>query len=399
MRQAWLALDIGTNNIHAVVFKTNPDQIILSLKRPSAGITKGVVSNVEEATRSLDKVLDEISSALNTNILRGVVCIGGNRLETRKSKGIAIISNSNNEINGEDILRAQQSSQSFSLPANRNLVHIVPQKFLVDGTEVMDSPVGMTGMRLEVESLIIDAFMPDVRNMDNVLKGVGFRQEALVANTLAGSYGSLTRQEKELGVIAIDLGASTTSFSIFEEGSLIYTKVLPIGGNYISNDICLWLQISHDDGENIKLNVGDAMSLKVDKKEMVNLGSFVSGEDKNFSRKELAEVIEARVEQIFDFINEELKLIGKYGKLPGGVVLYGGGANLPHILELAKEKLKLPARIAHAQFDGLVETDPSFVNSVGAVKWYLDDEHNNSQAMSSGGFGNMIRKIFKNFNP
>ena len=175
---------------------------------------------------------------------------------------------------------------------------------------------------------------------------------------------------------------------------------MPIGGNYISNDICLWLQISHDDGENIKLNVGDAMSLKVDKKEMVNLGSFVSGEDKNFSRKELAEVIEARVEQIFDFINEELKLIGKYGKLPGGVVLYGGGANLPHILELAKEKLKLPARIARPQFDGLVETDPSFINAIGAVKWYLDDEHNNNpQSLGRGNFGDTIKKLFKNFNP
>lgn len=148
------------------------------------------------------------------------------------------------------------------------------------------------------------------------------------------------------------------------------------------------------------MNIGDGMSLKVDKKEMVNLGSFVSGEEKNFSRKELAEVIEARVEQIFDFINEELKLIGKYGKLPGGVVLYGGGANLPHILDLAKDKLKLPARIAHSQFDGLIETDPSFVNVVGAVKWYLDDEHNNnSQVGNKMGLGSAIKKLFKNFNP
>ena len=222
-----------------MVFKTNPSQIILSLKRPSGGVTRGVVSNVEEVSKSLDKVLDEVSSALNANVLKGIVCLGGSRIETRKSKGIAIISNDNNEINSEDIARAQQSSQSFSLPANRNLIHIVPQKFLVDGIEVIDNPVGMAGMRLEVESLIIDAFMPDIRNIDSVLRNVGFKQEAMVVNTLAGAYGSLTNQEKELGAIAIDLGAGTTSFSVFEEGNLINTKVLPIGGNYISKDICL----------------------------------------------------------------------------------------------------------------------------------------------------------------
>ena len=400
MRQAWLAIDIGTENIYAVVFKTNPTQIVLSLKRPSLGVHRGVISNVEEVSKSLDKILDEVSSALNTNVLRGVVCLGGNRIETRKSKGIAIISNDNNEINGEDISRAQQSSQSFSLPANRNLIHIVPQKFFVDGVEVMDNPVGMAGMRLEVESLIVDAFMPDIRNIDNVLHNVGFKQDAMVVNTLAGACGSLTRQEKELGSITIDLGAGTTSFSIFEEGNLVYMKVIPIGQDYITKDIGLWLQISYNNAENIKLNVGDAMSLKVDKKEMVNLGSFVSGEDKNFSRKELAEVIEARAEQIFNFINEELKLIGKYANLPGGVVLYGGGANLPHIADLAKEKLKLPVRIAHPQFDGLIETDPGFVNAVGSIQWYLDEEiNNNSQINSKGGVFGSIKKLFKNFNP
>jgi len=316
----------------------------------------------------LDKVLDEVSSALNTNILKGIVCIGGNRIETRKSKGIVIIANDNNEINKSDILRAQQSSQSFSLPANRILVHSIPQKFLVDGVEVSDNPVGMAGMRLEVESLIIDAFMPDIKNLENVLKNVGFKQEAMVVNTLAGSYGALSKQEKELGVIGIDFGASTTSISVFEEDKLIYTKVLPVGGIHISNDIALWLTIPFNEGENIKINLGSAYAQKIDKKEMVNLGNFVEGECKNFSRRELSEVIQARIEEIFDFINEELKQIGKYAKLPGGAVLYGGGANLPDITELAREKLKLSAHIAHPQFDGLTETDPSFVNVVGSVK-------------------------------
>ncbi len=400
MRQALLALDIGTNNIHIAVFKTNPNQIILNWNRPSVGVKRGVICNVDDVSACLDKVLDEVASALNTNVLKGIVCIGGNNIEMRKSKGIAIIANDNNEINKPDIARAQQSSQSFALPVNRTLIHSIPQKFLVDGVEVSDNPVGMVGMRLEVESLIIDAFTPEIRNLDNVLKNVGFKQDALLVNTWAGSYGALSKQEKELGVIGIDLGAGTTSFSVFEEDKMIYTKVLPAGGNYISNDIALWLTIPPNEGENIKIKWGSAYALKVDKKEMLNLGDIVAGEDKNFSRRELAEVIQARLEEIFDFINGELKQIGKYAKLPGGVVLYGGGANLPDIVELARDKLKLPARIAHPQFNGLIETDPSFVNVVGAIQWYLYDEYDhNAPILNSHGLGNLISKLFKNFNP
>jgi len=183
MRQALLALDIGTNNIHIAVFKTNPNQIILNWNRPSVGVKRGVICNVDDVSACLDKVLDEVASALNTNVLKGIVCIGGNNIEIRKSKGIAIIANDNNEINKPDIARAQQSSQSFALPVNRTLIHSIPQKFLVDGVEVSDNPVGMVGMRLEVESLIIDAFTPEIRNLDNVLKNVGFKQDALLVNT------------------------------------------------------------------------------------------------------------------------------------------------------------------------------------------------------------------------
>ena len=402
MRKNLLSLDIGTSNIHLTVAKTDPFQVLLNLKRPSAGIKKGIIAKNDETVTALDNILEEASSLTNLNIQKSITTVGGSQLETRKSKGVAIIANDNNEITQDDILRAQQSSQSFSLPPNRTLLHTIAQKYVVDGNEVIDNPCGMTGMRLEVESLIIDAFMPNIKNLENVLDGVGLKNEAFVANPLAGSYEALTQQEKNLGAIAIDLGSGTCSFSVFEDGVLVYLKVLPVGSNYISNDICLWLKIAQEDGEKIKLSVGDAYPSKVDKKDMVNLGSFVQNEDKTFSRRELAEVIEARLSQIFEFINEDLKQIGKYAKLPGGAILYGGGAQIPHLVDLAKDRLNLPVRLAkYEEIEMSGESDLSFMNTLGAIKWYGDAANlKESQALGKqGGVMDKFKQFFSNFRP
>lgn len=396
MKNAFLSLDIGTNNIYAVLFKCdNKPQVLSSLKRASSGVRKGAIQNVNEVVSNIDKILDDINQISNTNINFIITSVAGADLNVNKGKGIALISGKGNEINEETIERAQNSSQAIFLPPSRAMLHNIPIKYIIDGNVIDQEPIGMSGIRLEIESMIIDSSIISINNINQIVNSVGVRNSSIFAGVLASTYATLTKQEKDLGVVAIDLGASTTSMTVFEEGKLIAMKVFPVGGNNISNDICLWLQIHQEYGEQIKLKVGSSFAHRIGATERVNLNDFIPNKDKQFYRKQLAEVIDARIEQIFDLVNSELRSIGKMANLPGGAVLYGGGALMPLITEFAEEKLRLPVRIAMPEVEGFINEDPGFATALGNIKLFL--EKNNSCMGESRKGSSLFSNIFKWF--
>ena len=399
MKNTILALDIGTSNIYAILLalKKEGPEVLLSLSRPSAGMYKGMVKDLPEATKSLATVLSEMEAMVGININRAIVSVGG-ELATRAAKGMIMVSRADGQISDEDIDRVLKISKASSSNANRHVLHTVPRRYIVDGTAVTN-PSDMKGTKLEVDCLVIDAFSQAVHNLDKCLENNDLKIDNYIAGPLASARGSCSKQDQEAGVINIDFGGGTTSFSVFEEDSLIHANVFPVGGCYITKDIAVFLKSSIEIAEQVKLDHGSASPSKGPKKEIFNLSKYPSGSvDEVFSKKELAKVIEARLEESFDFINSDLKQIGKYAKLPAGAVLSGAGAKIPGLLTLAKDKLKLPVRMASCEFNGYGENEnPAFIKALGLALTYLDGGE--SKIVSNRSFIEPVVKFFKNFIP
>lgn len=397
MKNAFLSLDIGTNNTYAILFKCEQKpQVLLSIKKPSSGVRKGAIQNINEVVNNVSDLVDEIEQAAGKHITQLAVGVSGVNIHMNNTRGIALISGKNNTVDKETIVRAQNSSKALFLPPGRSTLHAIPQKYIIDGNEFDVEPLNMTGMRLEIESAIIDTDSMAINHIYQIGDSIGIKTSNIFAGPLSGAFSTLTKREKDLGVVGIDLGASTTTMTVFEEGKLIFMKVLPIGCGKISDDICLWLQIPQEDGEKIKIAVGDAFPDKIDSKETVSLSEFCPNEDKSFRKKDLAIVVSSRLEQIFDLVNKELKQINKFANLPGGAVLYGGGSMTKNIVDLAKNCLKLPVRVAQPEFNGSIEEDPGFAVALGNIQFFFEDK-NDGEFYNSNKKESILGKILKWF--
>jgi len=342
-----LGLDIGSQEIKAVIAEAGPEKmrLLAEFTRPSAGLRRGVVVEMDELVRVLTELFAEIK-LFSRNALRNIhlnINIPDSRCQA--SKGIIAVARANSEIHEDDIERVIQASQAIGLPNNRLILHNITREFIVDGVGDIRDPLGMLGSRLEVSSLIIDVFSPAVKNLTKCVELAGGSVSGLYFGPLAAAEASLTKNQKELGVILIDLGFSTTGYAVFEENKLLAAKLFPAGAGHITNDLAIALKIPVETAEKIKLAYGCALAKEVSAKENVDLKKIDSAAAGSPSRKFIAEIIESRVEEIFDLINEELKAIGKAGRLPAGAVIVGGGAKLPGIADLARQQLRLAAQI------------------------------------------------------
>lgn len=395
-----LVLDLGTSNIKALVaqYTNNNWQIVFPASKKSQGIKQGMVDNVEMVVDSLDELFNEISS-VNKNFLfkEAIVGLNGPHLETRISKGVSVISRADGEISEDDKERALKTAQSFVLPTNRTLVQTTIKNYIIDGNYKVKDPLGMKGLRLEVECLLIDAFSMAMRNLNRIGDTLGMKFNYIIT-PYAGAEWSLTNQDKDLGTVAIDLGGGTTGMCVYEDGELIDLKVFPVGGNNITNDIAVGLKTYVNIAEKIKTTEGVALAKKVSKGTTINLNEFLENgengeEELTINKKFLAEIIEARLTEIFDLVGERLKDLNRFGKLPGGVVLYGGGALMPYIVDLAKDRLKLPVRISKTESDWYQDQlDSSFVSALGLLS--LTIKNNNNPQIGS----NLFEKIKDLFN-
>ena len=409
MKNLIIGLDIGSQEIKIVAARQgseeSPPQILAAVTSPSAGIRRDVVIDIKDLVGALKEAAEKCEKILGSSVKEAYVSIGGNHIEIRPSRGAVAVSRADGEISEDDIKRAIKSAQAISLPQNRTILHVIPRDFTVDSEHGIKDPLGMIGVRLEVDALIIDGFSPAVRNLTKALEEAGIDVNNFVLNTLAASAAVLDKRQRELGVLMMDIGAGTTGIAVFEEGNLLHTRILPIGSSHITNDLAVGLRTEIDVAERVKLDYGVAMAELAAKKEIINLSKIVEGGEGEFSRKYIAEIIEARLCEIFDLVQKELKKIGRAGLLPAGVVLCGGGAQMPGIAELAKRELKLPAKIGYPQgVGGLIDKvdSPSYAGAVGLILWiknFSEVSNPSFSFFSKGHFWQGIKKFFRSFLP
>ncbi len=341
-------LDIGSNNIRVVTLQHQPDetwQIIGAAERQAEGMAKGMVTNIEDLVSSISEVLEQSERMTGTPIESSVVGISGTHIKTLESNGVVAVAKADKEITEEDVARAIEAAQAVATPANYEILHVIPKDFTVDNQSGIKDPVGMTGVRLEVATQIIIGLSSQIKNLTKCIYRAGIDVDDLVFSILACSESTLTKQQKELGVALVNIGSQTTNLIVYEEGEVLHTAVLPVGSNHITADIAIGLRTSIETAEAVKLEVVQLNSKKVSKRDEIDLAKFSSTEKERtmVSLKHICDIATARVEEIFVLVDKELKKINRSGLLPSGVVLTGGGSKLPGLLELAKDKFKLPA--------------------------------------------------------
>ena len=409
------ALDIGTSKIKAIVgeIKGNRKPSVIGVfKAPVVGLRRGEIVAIEDVAPALSRLSEEIkqiSKSALKNIFAGV---GGVNVRFQRSRGIVAVSRADNEIYQDDIERVIKASQAINLGPNRTTLHTLTKEFTVDGTAGILDPLGMNGHRLEVESLIIDALKSTVGNLIKSVESVGGEISGLIYCPLAASRAVLNKTQKELGVVLVDIGAGTTSISVYEENNLLHLASLPVGALNVTNDLAIGLRCSIKTAEKIKLSFGHALAKSIPQREKLELHELDENLKSAVSRHFISEIIEIRLAEIFELVNNELKSVGKSGRLPAGAVITGGGAKIPGIVELAKQELKLPAQIGapdasvdvptlevvRPEFDAKLE-DPEFSVVVGLLFSGLDETLKTKGNWLTSKKPNWFRKLLKYFLP
>jgi len=373
------ALDIGSCNIRSVVGEILPNlplQIIAAHVSEAQGIRRGQIFDTGDAANSIQANIEEIERKVGERPTEIICSIGGSHIQSIASRGVVAISRADGEVSQEDVDRAIKAAETVPLPKNKEVLHTLPKSFILDKEEGIKDPKGMHGVRLEAEAEVIFGFSPYINNLVKAIEEAGLNIRNLIFSTLAGSEAVLSKRQKELGCLVLNLGGGSTGLCVFEEGDLLSTSVLPIGASHITNDIAIAFQLPIDIAEKLKLKYGFANTNDVPKREEINLVE-VGGEEKIILRKKLIEVIEARNNEILEIVNKELKKTGRDRLLPGGVVIIGGGAKMPGMIDLIKRELHLPCQVGFPRnVEGVVDKidDPSFATVVGLLLWELRGE-------------------------
>jgi cell division protein FtsA len=391
------ALDIGSSSIKGMVAQKRRDakeiEVLSFQKVPSFGVRKGMVIDSDKVCEKISKLKTLLQEGLAKNIKDVYVNIGGYHIFVKNTHGAVAISRADQKVSREDIERVIEESRSISLPFNKEILEVIPKEFIIDGEGGIKDPFNLKGIKLEVESLAICAFSPYVKNLIDAVLCSDLEVAELIPSPLASAQAVLTPQQKELGVALVDIGAGSTGIAVFEEGSLIHLAILPVGSSHISNDIAIALQTEIEIAEKIKLKFGEYIFKKSRKKEKIEIGPNRS---LSFSLSKIAKAGKARVAEIFGLIKKELKKISKADSLPAGVVLTGGGASLPGIVDFAKKELALPARIGVPKGFVNLKPNPSLSVLCGLVLKGLENEEEGPKKRA---FLQKIRKIFKSFMP
>lgn len=346
-----VGLDVGTTTVRALVAQLPRDsgerpQVIGVASVPSVGMQRGVVTDVEDTIQSVSSALDMAERMSGLPVERAMVSVGGAHISSVNSRGVIAVSRADGEISEEDITRVVGAAQAISLPSNREILHVIPQHFIVDGQGGITDPRGMTGVRLEVDTHIIEGSAPFLRNISRCVYQAGVTTQGLVFAPLAAERAVLGKRQKELGVALLDLGGGTTNIAVFEENRLLHTATVPVGGMHVTNDIAIGLRASIDVAEQIKVRFGSTIPDEVKKSQEISLKKVDENEeDITVSRRAVAEIIEARLLEVFSLVNRQLRAVERSGLLPAGVVLTGGGAKMRGVVELARRELRLPAQL------------------------------------------------------
>ena len=369
-----LGLDVGTTKIAATVGRIGDTglEIVGMSKVSNSGIRRGQVVDIGETVSAISAVLEDCERLTQQPLKTAVVSLGGAHVETTSSKGVIAVSRPDGEITPQDVDRVLEAARAVAMPANREIIHVLPKAFTVDAEGGIVDPIGMTGIRLEVDAHVVSCASPAVKNLVRAVNQAGLTPSELVFAPLATAEIMLTRREKESGVALIDIGAGTTGLAVYEDGDLAHATILPIGSMHITHDIAIGLKTSIDLAEAVKIKYGTALKDTV-RDDTIDLTVIDPNELERPKQRYIAEIIEARLSELFLMLKEELSRIGRDGTLPAGVVFTGGGAQLTNLVDFAKQTLHLPARLGSpiSEFPGNVDKldDPTYATSVGLVLW------------------------------
>ncbi len=392
-------LDIGSNNIRIAVGELSGDfdqlNIIGLAEVRSAGVSKGNIRSIEEVVKSIISAKTKAEKMTSVPLDRAAVSVSGSHIMSQSSKGVVSVLRSDGEIMESDVNRVLENAHAVSIPANYEILHVLPKTFSIENQTGIKDPIGMNGVRLEVEAQIIEGQSTHIKNIEKAVNLAGFAIDDLVLGCLAESECALTERQKDLGVVLLNMGSTTTSVLVFEEEDVFLVKILPVGSGHITNDIAIGLRTNIDIAESIKIQYGSTIPGLIEGADEIQMSSIDEKEDGSFSKKYLTEIISARVEEIFSLVDKELRSINRSGKLPSGVVLTGGGAKLAGIVETAKRVFRLPASIGFpisvsSAIDRL--NSPDYTTAVGLVQWAVA---NHLSKEGPNIFGETLRLIFR----
>ncbi len=371
------ALDVGSTAIRVVVGQINPNDqkihVLGAAEQPAEGVSKGTITSIEDAVSSISSALEQVERMTGIPVEHVFVGINGSHITSQDSHGVIAVSKSDGEIKEEDVERVIEAAQAVATPPNYEILHVIPRSFSVDNQKGIKDPIGMTGIRLEVDAQIIQGLSSQIKNITKSIYRTGVDIDDLVLGVLAAAEAVLTRKQKDLGVALLNIGGSTTSLLVFEEGDVLHSTILPVGSSHITNDIAIGLRTSIDLADRIKIEYGSALPGEISKRDEISLGEIDSKEEGVVSQKHVAEIIEARCEEIFTMADKELQKIDRSGLLPAGVVLTGGGAKLNGLVEVAKREFKLPAALGYPLDLGSTAVDKvndlNYSTAVGLLHW------------------------------
>ena len=403
-----VGIDVGTSKVCALIGEVSRDGRLTIMGHgtvPASGLKKGVVINIDQTVRSIADAVERAERLSGWKIDRAFVGVGGQHVESLNSRGQVAVTAHHREVTREDINRAIEVARAVSIPSNRDVLHVERRGFTVDGQEGVKDPLGMSGLRLEVETHIVTASATAVQNLTKCVAAAGVKIDELVVDSLASAEAVLSATEKELGVAVADIGAGTIDLALFQDGSPFHTRVLPVGGANVTNDVAIGLKTSIQVAEELKIQHGTCdLRLLGDDDEQISVS--VLGEDagRTVSRLEVSQIIEARMRETFELLRNEIRAAG-VGMLPAGVVLTGGASQLSGAAELGREVLQMPVRVAAPSgIGGLVDTllNPSYSTAVGLLQWGATslgsgEPNRYESAPAGGGLGRLrdaIRSIF-----
>ncbi|MCK5015982.1 MAG: cell division protein FtsA, partial [Candidatus Peribacteraceae bacterium] len=334
------------------------------------GMRNGHVIDVEELIHNIISSLEDAERMAGVPINHVFVGMSGSHIEAFDSRGVIAISGA--EITMEDVGRVLEAAQAVSIPANRRILHIEPKAYSVDEQHGIKNPVGMTGIRLEVEAHIVTGHVQHVKNLEKCVDQAGVDIDDLVPATIACAESVLTKRQKELGTVVIDVGAGSTSVVVFEEGTILHSVSLPLGGESVTNDIAIGLRTSIDTAEKIKIEFGSVLPEEIAEREMIDLSTVSKVDTQTISKRYMAEIMQARYFEIFSLVKDELEKVGRSGMLPAGALLTGAAVKAPGVLDLARDVVGLPVQMGFpVDIGGVIEKvdDPAYATALGTLVW------------------------------
>jgi len=368
-----VGIDVGTTKICTLVARVEAENKFRILGvgiEPSRGLRKGVVVDIASTCKAIKRSIDKAERTSGLEITSAQVSLAGSHVSSINSHGASGVTGG--VIDQHDVFRALDAAKAVSIPHNRDIVHVIQRGFSVDGQDGIHKPIGMHGYRLEVEAHIITAASTSLDNLEQCVNTAGAEVEAFVLNPLASAEAVLTETEREMGVLVCDIGGGTTDIAIYINGDVWHTMVMGIGGNLITSDITHGLSLSMEQAEKVKIEYGHAIRSEISEDDVFQIRPFGDETLKEYRQRDLALIIEARVEELFSYVIQEIKRSGYDGLLPAGMVLTGGSSALPGISKFARKMFNLPVRVAQPEnLLGMTDQlyDPAFATSVGLLEW------------------------------